>query len=1785
MTKKTIIIFFVLTGIVSNAFSSNQISFSIPDSPNYYSSTWYDANWASIDVSNEAFISDWSITFTWVADDYPEDATFYALSPSDTQIVISSGVTSGTYTITSSSFNNEPTNGIWYLWIDDSYNDGGCGAVDITMSIVLSASLIVNIPEKAAEGMESITGTVIANQAPEKDIIVQLHSNNTERLAVQSETTIKAGEDRADFSMSIVDDQLLNGSSEVQILASAPNYISGTANLIIDDNESASLTLMLPDEVINGNTIQAKIGIDQNLDLDTKIQLLNATDINIQPETVLMPAGISEITFDLTFLGENIAQSISITPSVANWEVYGDTINFIPKMISESERQALIDLYNSTDGANWYNSENWLSERGTECSWRGVYCVDIETGKHVKRIVLSNNNLTGEILASIDNLQNLSELELYGNNLTSLPESLGNLQNLSSLKLYNNQLRSLPESFGNLQNLSSLSLFNNQLSSLPESFGNLQNLSFLELYNNYLISLPESIGNLQNLSSLISYNNYFTTLPESFGNLQKLSYLNLSDNELISLPESFGNLVNLSNLNLSINELISLPESFGSLQNLSYLDLFNNELISLPESFGNLVKLSNLNLLDNELVSLPDSFGNLQNLSYLKLENNHLINLPESIGNLVKLSNLNLSKNELVSLPESFGNLQNLSTLNLLMNELISLPESFGDLKNLSSLYLTNNKLISLPESFGDLKKLSFLYLTNNKLICLPENFGNLQNLSFLEIDNNQLKNLPESFGNLQKLSSLEIDNNQLKNLPDSFGNLQNLSSLNLNKNELISLPESFVNLQNLSKLYLFDNKLTSLPESFGNLQNLSTLLLPNNELTLLPESLGNLQKLSSLTLQNNKLSSLPESFVNLQNLSFFNLDNMQLTSLPESIDKLQNLTSIILSNNKLSSLPESFGNLQNLSALDLSNNELTHLPESFDNLQSLKMLNVSNNKLARLPESFGNIESLEDLYLSDNALSILPESFVNLNNLSKLNLSGNELSSLPESFGNLNNLSELILSNNTLSSLPDNFTSLDKYDDKDNNKLTHLDISTNQLDNLPQNFEDLINIDYLDISINKIKILPQNIGNLTKLRYLNISRNQIQVLPESIDKCTPLSTLNISFNKLKSIPSSIGDLKVLQFLDISNNIIEEVPESLKNLSNLKEINLSHNKLQEIPYQLSDIISLQEINLSENLITEIKDEIQYFTNLLTLNLSNNHLQISDKIEKLSNLQSLVLSGCYLLENELPAALFNLSNLRYLSLSDNILYKIPENLYKLKSLITLNLENNFFSGNIDESLFHLLNLRSLDLSVEFPGNNPLQGDIPLELSKLKNLIYLDLDGTKLYTTSPALEKFITDINPKWNNEPPELIERSDLCIKSITSSSDNMRFPLNSKISILVAMTQPVTLTGGELIITLETGDTDRVIYAPPFALSNTATAIYTVQEGDFSKGLNVKSIILADGASLTNEDGEPVDLALIPDINLAARQKIYVDGTLPSLEIIDPNNPCEENLYKITGTAADLSKDFSVTLTIFDEQNNPFPSEVKNFFKNASENWAFDTAQFNLQKDASYRIQVDVKDFVGNINTLSRSVTFGKKPSTIVPHLSQKTIVFGQTIIVTGNISPPESLIGEEVIIKLVSPSGKEPGRKVNANEDGSFEYVLQCSDIDQAGLWQVVALWDGTSCLDPAISEPQILTVEKASCNVALDATQISVKLGDQVSIAGQVMPEYYCEGHMINIPVDLMVSGPKGINEIELQTNNSAGQFIQSNYTGFDSLGEWQIAASVKNNSYLASFSDMIHINVVET
>ena len=443
-------------------------------------------------------------------------------------------------------------------------------------------------------------------------------------------------------------------------------------------------------------------------------------------------------------------------------------------MVTDVDAEALVALYNATDGANWTNNTNWLTNEAIS-EWHGV---TTNSDGRVTRLELINNQLTGPIPAELGNLAYLQRLRLENNQLTGeIPAALGNLANLWLLYLNDNQLTGeIPAELGNLVNLQYLLLENNQLTGeIPAALGNLTNLWFLYLNDNQLTGeIPAALGNLANLRDLYLLNNMLTgEIPAALGGLANLEILTLNENMLTGeIPEELGNLANLQLLSLNENMLTGeIPVELGGLANLQLLALYGNMLSGeIPEELGNLANLLLLSLWGNELTGeIPEELGNLANLQVLSLWGNELTGeIPAGLGNLGNLQSLLLSQNRLMGeIPEELGNLANLLLLSLWGNELTGeIPEELGNLANLQSLLLDQNRLMGeIPEELGNLANLLFLYLNENMLSGqIPESLGDLTNLQYLYLygNNGLTGTIPPELENLSNLQVFDVRNTGL---------------------------------------------------------------------------------------------------------------------------------------------------------------------------------------------------------------------------------------------------------------------------------------------------------------------------------------------------------------------------------------------------------------------------------------------------------------------------------------------------------------------------------------------------------------------------------------------------------------------------------------------------------------------------------------------------------------------------------------------------------------------------------------------------------------------------------------------------------------------------------------------------------------------------------------------------------------------------------------------------------------------------------------------------------------
>jgi hypothetical protein len=150
----------------------------------------------------------------------------------------------------------------------------------------------------------------------------------------------------------------------------------------------------------------------------------------------------------------------------------------------EADRQALIDLYNNTNGAGWANKTNWLTQTSID-QWFGVSV----TANTITEVNLPNNNLAGTVPQSLTGILSLKKFNAAGNAITAIPDFSGS-EAFNYLDVSNNKLE-----FGSLEQ-------NRALLTPPRTFNYLvqadigeEKTEYIDVNTAYNIAAPTSGSN------------------------------------------------------------------------------------------------------------------------------------------------------------------------------------------------------------------------------------------------------------------------------------------------------------------------------------------------------------------------------------------------------------------------------------------------------------------------------------------------------------------------------------------------------------------------------------------------------------------------------------------------------------------------------------------------------------------------------------------------------------------------------------------------------------------------------------------------------------------------------------------------------------------------------------------------------------------------------------------------------------------------------------------------------------------------------------------------------------------------------------------------------------------------------------------------------------------------------------------------------------------------------------------------------------------------------------------
>ena len=733
---------------------------------------------------------------------------------------------------------------------------------------------------------------------------------------------------------------------------------------------------------------------------------------------------------------------------------------------NDCERAALVALYHATDGDNWTNNTNWLSDQPVG-EWHGV---SFGSGtSRVRNLVLPNNNLSGTIPVELSDLAELRNLNLSGNNLTGeIPPGLGNT-NVVQLSLNDNNLSGrLPSA-----------LFEDRVyPAYPHHFRD------LDLRDNSGLTGPLP-------RSLMDANPAYTLLFTGTGlcapaDAEFQTWLN----GLLAIGE---NRVTLDQNCTDRQILTAFYEDTGGANWTNKANWLSDRPIGEWHGVttNDAGRVTQLSLAENNLTGqLPDYLASLTELTELALQKNSLSGeIPPQLGQFERLETFYLSRNNLTGeIPAEFGGLESLSRLHLNNNGFTgAVPTELGNLSNLTSLLLYGNTDLSgdLPQSLTGLANVWRIHFQDTGL-CAPPNAGFQQwlgNVSDKIGDNcaNRDRDALVALYNATDGANWHNNTNWLSDQPvgewygidtDKNGNVDVM--LLQNNNLRGTIPAEMGDFANL-RIHSFNgNWLTgAIPAELGNLTSLTSMSLSLNLLSgEVPAELGKLTNLTNLSMYSNRglVGTLPASFAALEQLEGFRHDKTGLCA-PYDYQFLQWLEGLDLhlgevcapasdkdvltllyhstngdswttKTNWLSDQPlddwHGVGTNDDgrVDFVSLGRNNLSGtIPSRLSDLSELKELYLNNSNLTgEIPADLGSLSKLERLHLYENRLTgEIPSELGNLQRIITLNLRDNDLSGkLPSGLGQNSSgpLWELAVQNNSglTGPLPRSFTALNLH-------------------------------------------------------------------------------------------------------------------------------------------------------------------------------------------------------------------------------------------------------------------------------------------------------------------------------------------------------------------------------------------------------------------------------------------------------------------------------------------------------------------------------------------------------------------------------------------------------------------------------------------------------------------------------------------------------------------------------------------------------------------------------------
>ena len=1058
--------------------------------------------------------------------------------------------------------------------------------------------------------------------------------------------------------------------------------------------------------------------------------------------------------------------SCPITPLADNTEHYSpsptpsNSNNSPGQDLNESD--ILRSLYQECGGEDWSHDDGWMSSDSI-CSWYGVTCVD-NGSESVEFLMLSDNNVKGNIPTSLFNLPNLRSLSLSGNDdIVFHFNGIENANKLTTLDLQGIDLSSI-DGIENAPDLHDLDLSDNQLmGSIPFNLFSLSTLRELKLDGNSLDGiLPNDFSKLPKLKDLSASNNFFTgELPYAFTQLP-IQNLRLRSNNLSgSLENVLGSMTSLITVDLSrqidkgrIGFTGKIP-ALESLHELRRLDISHNNLSgTIPDTFLINVIAGNFEFADLASNSLTGAIPErLKDLHDIYLQDNMISSISKELcsgSNILE----QFGCDAILCSPGTYNILGRRQSYDTVC-EPCSTAYYYGAI---SCPPRTHSLVPSYPEPPSEPTK----KMTERDIL---ERFYNKcggqewHDKSGWMDENEEICNWFGVQCNIDKnVESLTLRSNNLLGVPPSeIFDLPALAALTLESN---AIDFDFKGIENAKKLNTLDLSHTNVESIIGiqKSTSITNLYLASTNLRgqISPE-LFELRGLVHLSIEFNDLSgSIPPQLGNLEDLEYLAIHDNRLSGhLPSAVGQLKRLQFLLARHNDFSgSIPSDLTTLTNLWFIDLSDQKsfggvgfTGNLP-SFNDFSDLRRLDLNSNSLAgEIPSDLLksiNPDTFEYVDLSSNKLTGTVPDFVALLPIDGIFLSNNEIVSIN---GNLCDERRGFLAKkygcDSILCPPQTFNNIGKQD-KDTNPCveckssipffgsTSCDDSTSTETSSPSE-QNRTPLGLSSTEKNILEKLYNTCGGHNWERSDNWMDDNVSICKWFGIRCTDSATT-----------------ESVQFILLSsNNLVGIPPQDLFLLPNLETLVLDNNAISFEFSSIDNALKLSTLDLSSTEVRSIEG-ISAAPNLVELQLTNNNIEgtIPNELFQMSKIEQLALDFNQF-SGSIPNVIGNLYYLRLFSCAFNRLKgPLPVALGNLKQLVTLRLQSNNFSGMIPDELGDMTNLAFLDLSNQRSNDKPgFTGTIP-SFTKLHDIHRIDLSSNSLTGTIPST--FLENSNSKYVN---------------------------------------------------------------------------------------------------------------------------------------------------------------------------------------------------------------------------------------------------------------------------------------------------------------------------------------------------------------------------------------------------------------------------------------------------